>query len=342
MTERQRERFYVIAAIAAVFLSAQSLPSQDYGADSAGLRQFMFLPAAVAEINGRKITSEEAIKALKQKLPLDRLTELPATKIKTLIRENINDLIDRSIIEQKLKEKNIRPSPEMVLAEFRRLFNMLTPEKKAFLASELAGKNLTLEQYQAKASLDPQEQFRIAFNQWIEMNFADKLNVQDAELENFYRKNQGLFSVPATASISQILIKKSERKETGKCLDKAETILSRLRQGEDFGKLAEQFSDCSVSKNRKGLLGTFQANGELPSGVEAAAFALKAGEFSEIIDDRIGFFIVKVNSRTEPGYLPYESMKEVLRIRLRDDKIRELVQEVLQKERAKMQISINL
>ena len=42
------------------------------------------------------------------------------------------------------------------------------------------------------------------------------------------------------------------------------------------------------------------------------------------------------------GYLPYEDMKEALKIRLRDDKIRALVQEVLQKERSKMEISINL
>ncbi len=342
MLERRRGKLYIIAAITVFHLSLQSLPSQDYSADSAGTRQFMFLPAVVAEIDGRKITNDEAIQALKQKLPLDQLTELPAAKIKTLIRENINDSIDRSIIERKLKEKNIRPSPEMVLAEFRRLFNMLTPDQKAFLINELAKKNLTLEQYQAKASLDPQEQFRIAFNKWIEMNFADRLSVQDVEMENFYRKNQGVFSVPATVTISQILIKKSNPKETGKYQDKAETILSRLRQGEDFGKLAEQFSDCTVSKNRKGLLGTFLANGELPAGVESAAFALKAGEFSEIIDDQIGFFIIKVNARTEPCYLSYGDMKEVLRLRLRDDKIRALVQEVLQQERAKMQIDINL
>ncbi len=342
MPEHSRGFFYFFAAITAAFLSIQSLPAQDYSTDPAGARQFMFLPAVVAEINGRKITSEDAIQTLKQKLPIDKLTELPASKIKTLIRENINYSVDYSIIERKLKEKNIRPSPEMVLAEFHRLFNMLTPDKKAFLVSELAGKNLTLEQYQTKVSRDPQEQFRVAFNKWIEMNFADKLNVKDEEIENFYRKNQGLFSVPATVTISQILIKQSDQKQTAQYLDKAETILSRLRQGEDFGKLAEQFSDCSVSKNRKGLLGTFQANGELPSGVESAAFALKAGEFSEVIDDRIGFFIIKVNARTEPCYLPYEGMKEVLRFRLRDDKIRALVQEVLQQERAKMQISINL
>ncbi len=342
MPEQYRINCYIIALLIAFLLNIQPLQSQDYSTDSSGSRQFMFLPPVVAEINGKKITSDEAMQTLKQKLPVDRLTELPATKIRTLIRENINDAIDRSIIEQKLKSKNIRPSPEMVLTEFRRLFNLLTPEKKTFLINELAGKGLTLEQYQAKASMDPQEQFRIAFNLWIEINFADKLHVQDEEIENFYRKNQGMFSVPATVTISQIMIKKNADKATSQSQDKAETVLARLRQGEDFGKLAEQFSDCSVSKNQKGVLGTFQANGELPSGVENAAFALKAGEFSGIIDDQIGFFIIKVNARTDPGYLPYENMRDALRIRLRDDKIRILVQEVLEQERAKMRIRINL
>lgn len=341
MSYLYRIKSYISAAITACLLSIQALTAQDYNPDSTGNRQFMFLPPVVAEINGRKITSEEAIKSLRQKLPVERMAEMPASKVKTLIREDINDSIDRSIIESKLKATNIRPSPEMVLAEFRRLFSSLTPDKQAFLISELAGKNLTLEQYQVKASKDPKEQFRIAFNKWIEMSFADKLEIQDDEIETYYRKNQGMFAVPATVTISQILIKKSDPKETAGYLDKAETVLSRLRQGEDFGRLAAQFSDCTVSKNRKGVLGTFRADGELPSGVETAAFALQAGEFSGIIDDRIGFFIIKVNSRTEPCYLPYENMKEVLRTRLRDDRIRSLVQEVLQQERARMQITIN-
>lgn len=342
MPELHRVKSYAAAAITAFFLTVQALPAQDYNADSAGNRQFMFLPAVVAEINGRKITSDEAIQTLKQKLPLERMMELPASRVRTLIRENINDSIDRSIIEQKLKAGNIKPSPEMVLTEFRRMFNSLTPDKKAFLVNELAGKNLTLEQYQARTSLDPREQFRIAFNKWIELSFADKLTIQDDEIENFYRKNQGTFAVPATVTVSQILIKKGNSKEAAGAMDKAQTVLARLLQGEDFGKLAEQFSDCSVSKSRKGLLGTFRADGELPPEVEKAAFALKAGEFSEIIDDQIGLFVIKVNSRTEPCYLPYETMKEVLRIRLRDDKIRAMVQEVLQQERARMQININI
>ncbi len=342
MAEKWRHIFSIIAAILVFSLNIQVLRSQDY-TDSAGTGQFMFLPVVVAEINGRKINREEAIQILKQKIPADRAVELPASKIRTLIRESINEMIDRSIIEQKLKEKKIQPSPEMVLAEFRRLFNMLSPEKKAFLMSELAAKNLTLEQYEAKASNDRQEQFRVAFNKWIEMNFADKLEVKDEEVEAHYRKNQGIFSVPASVTVSQILIKKKGRKEEeSKERDRAEAVLSRLRQGEDFGKLAQQFSECAVSKDRKGLLGTFQANGELPPGVENAAFSLKTGEFSEIIDEQIGFFIIKISDRTEPGYIPYETIREIMRMQLRDGKIRALVQEALLKERAGMQITINL
>ncbi|MHB9138380.1 MAG: peptidylprolyl isomerase [Victivallaceae bacterium] len=341
MAENFRLNLFIIIFL--VFtLNIQTLCSQDYTDYSGTGGQFMFLPVVVAEINGRKINREEAVQMLKQKIPADKAVELPASKVRTLIRESINEMIDQSIIEQKLKEKKIQPSPEMVTAEFRRLFNLLTPEKQAFLKSELAAKNLTLEQYEAKASKDVQEQFRIAFNKWIEMNFADKLSVKDEEIETYYRKNQGIFSVPASVTISQILIKKKDPKEESKNRDRAESVLARLRQGEDFGKLAQQFSECAVSKDRQGLLGTFNANGELPAGVENAAFALKTGEFSEIIDEQIGFFIIKVNDRTEPGYIPYETVKEILRIQLRDNKVRALVQESLLKERAKMQITINL
>lgn len=81
---------------------------------------------------------------------------------------------------------------------------------------------------------------------------------------------------------------------------KLEGVLARVRAGEDFAKLADEFTEDPSGKGTGGDLGWF-GRGQMVKPFEDAAFSLKPGEVSGIIETQFGFHIVKLDERRTQG-----------------------------------------
>ena len=111
-------------------------------------------------------------------------------------------------------------------------------------------------------------------------------------------------------SVSHILIKSES--EFGSVEAKAKEILSKVKRGEDFTKLAVEYSeDPSVARN-SGNLGYF-GKGAMVKEFEDAAFALKSeGDVSELVKTQFGYHILKLNGMQPERQLGFEEVQDKL------------------------------
>lgn len=301
---------------------------------SSGKWRFYFLPEVLVRVNRQVITRELLVGMLQRQYSEDELAQMPPAQIKSCMREIINEVIDRNIIAEMLAAEKITPSPELALNEFRNNFAKLSARQQSFAMQKIGEKNLTLTQYEKKLSNDPNEQFRVATMLWAEKKFAADLIISDEQIEDYYRRHQDGFTYPTTVEPAQILI----RFGTG-AKERAETVLSRLRQGEDFVRLVEQFSEDEGSKKRGGNPGRFRADGTLLPEIQDAAFTLAPGSTSGIITvDKLGYVIIRLNDRVESGYLSLNDASGLIKNRLQEQILKKKTQQLLAQKRNEMKI----
>jgi len=143
-------------------------------------------------------------------------------------------------------------------------------------------------------------------------------SVTDEEVAEFYNSNLENFQKPETIKVSHILLAYAgaERATATRSKEEAkaetEALLARIRAGEAFAELAAASSDCPSSQNG-GLLGDSVARGSMVPAFEDAAFALKEGEISEVIETPFGYHIIMVEKHDPAGTATLEEVSAGLK-----------------------------
>jgi Parvulin-like peptidyl-prolyl isomerase len=122
-----------------------------------------------------------------------------------------------------------------------------------------------------------------------------QVTVYDEAIQSYYQEHAETYNTPEKRRARHILFRVTaeDSPETRDAKKKeAEKVLARIKAGENFAKLAGQFSE-DASKDNGGDLGFF-VRGQVEQPFEDSAFALKKGEVSAIVGTSFGFHIVKV------------------------------------------------
>jgi parvulin-like peptidyl-prolyl isomerase len=170
------------------------------------------------------------------------------------------------------------------------------------------------------------------------------VSVSDADVSAYYRDNPERFHLPETVTARHILIGVSPdaaAAQKAEARRRATELLDQLRGGADFARLAQQHSEDQGSAAAGGLLGAVP-RGRMDSAFDAAAFSVKPGELSDIVETPYGFHIIKVEEHQDGRTMPLQEVRGDIRKLLEERGLQEglaaLIQEA--KRTAKIEILI--
>src|SRR5262249_48214969 len=115
--------------------------------------------------------------------------------------------------------------------------------------------------------------------------------------------------------------------EAAEVKKKAEELLKRVNDGEDFAVLAKRFSEGSTAQ-QGGFLGVYK-RGELSKAIEDKVFEMKKNQLTDVIETKQGFLILQVLERYEAGVQPYEKVSNEIMDRLYGERMEPALRDYL-------------
>jgi parvulin-like peptidyl-prolyl isomerase len=154
------------------------------------------------------------------------------------------------------------------------------------------------------------------------------------EIVEYYNKNASEFQVEDGVQWQDIFIAHARHGGSVEASRRfAESLVLRIRKGEDFVRLAKEF-DNGESSLRENSLGIGQKRGEIrPIEAEPILFSLKEKEVGPLIENEAGFHIVRLVSRTYAGRKPFDEkvqkeVKEKLRGKVFEAEMKRIISDL--------------
>ena len=138
------------------------------------------------------------------------------------------------------------------------------------------------------------------------------ITINEADLKSYYEQNVARLSGNEERRASHILInapKDAPAAERQKAKARAQELLAELRKAPDsFADLAKKNSQDTGSAAKGGDLDFF-ARGAMVKPFEEAAFAMKKGDISELVESDFGYHIIKLADIKAPKQRSFEELR---------------------------------
>ncbi|MGE3845185.1 MAG: peptidylprolyl isomerase [Vicinamibacterales bacterium] len=254
------------------------------------------LPDVLARVNGEPIQKAEFERALRA-VEAQAGGPIPADRRNEIYRDVLDQLVSYRLLIQETKNRKIVVSDADLAAPLAQVKQQFPTEDE--FTKALAAQNMT------EASLTEQIRQDMALSKLVEAEVRPLVKVSEAEIKDFYDKNPDRFQEAEAIRASHILVKVdpgATAAQKQEAHQKAEGVLKQVKDGGDFAALAKQFSDDGSGSQGGDL--NFFGRGQMVPPFENAAFALKTGETSEIVESQFGFHIIKLTDRRAARTVP--------------------------------------
>ena len=209
--------------------------------------------------------------------------------------EMIEDLLFQKLLINQAKIDSVEVTNEDIDTEI---------EKRLQYFESQLGSFDKVEEYFGKTKVEIELELRKVIKdqflaQAVQGSIASDVKITPSEVRDFFNKQNisDIPMVPTKVEITQIIVKPQvAHEQKDKLRAKLNSFRERVYKGEDFKMLATLYSDDPGSASKGGELG-FVNRGDLVPEFERAAFRLKEGEISEVIESEFGFHIVQLIER---------------------------------------------
>jgi peptidyl-prolyl cis-trans isomerase SurA len=264
------------------------------------------VPANVAAtVNGRAITYAELDKQYQSNFATP--TEPPSDdQLQIQKMEVLRTLIDDEIMLQRAEKQGLMATDADVEAKYNELKAPYTQEE---FQKQLNARKLTAEDLKAKLRRD------LSVSKLINKEITSQISITDKDITDFYSTNKPSFNLAEPQiHMAQIMVtpapdpnvrnlKNDKAQDDDQAKKKIDNLYARLRHGEDFSMLAQNYSEDPNSSQNGGDLGFIpesaleKANAEL----RKTLMALHPGEITNVLRTAEGYRILKVITREPAG-----------------------------------------
>jgi peptidyl-prolyl cis-trans isomerase C len=291
-------------------------------------------PETAARVDGVVITKAELDRNLKQYLSKRGIPGGHAEKggkVEQFRKDLLENMIGFELLWQEAQRQKLVATDQEVDEMIGNYFR-----SKEQMAGFLASQGMT------------EENLRLNFRKNLSLQklletISRTLTVGDAEVGKKYKENLERYKVPDQVRARHILVKveKDADEATRKAArEKAEAILKEIRGGGDFSAQAKAVSDCP-SKMEGGDLGFFTRD-QMVQPFAEAAFALKPGEVSGVVETEFGYHLIKAEESKPAHTLTQEEVAEDIRSEIRNTMLAQAVKDRTAALRTKAKVEILL
>ncbi len=193
----------------------------------------------------------------------------------------------------------------------------VTPFNPADFASKVNPTDAEIDAYyQANTSLFKSPESATIEYAVLDMDAVKKtITLNDADVKTYYEQNVARLSGKEERRASHILItapKDMAPEERKKARERAQAILDAVRKAPDtFADSARKNSQDPGSGAKGGDLDFF-GRGAMVKPFEEAAFSMKKGDISDLVESDFGFHIIKVTDIKAPKQLSFEELRPTI------------------------------
>ena len=234
----------------------------------------------------------------------------------------LRDLIDQSLLAQRGKDMGVNVEGDVVKQlDQIRVQNKLDSMEKLESAVTKEGLNWDDFKNNIRNKLLTQEVIRREVGSHITIGHDDAMK--------YYQEHKKEFVKPEQVALRAIEISTDGKKESElpDLKKRADDMLRRIKDGEDFATLAKRFSDGSTAQ-QGGYLGIYK-RGELSKQLEDQVFAMKKNQLTDVIETKQGYLILQVLERYEEGEQPFEKVENEIMDHLYSERMEPALREYL-------------